>query len=567
MIGEKEFKQAFGDVYFRPIFFFIAPLIALFNCDHRIYSVVLGISILAYITDALVVFRGPLRFFALLGVVTLLQTSSITLISVEDVPTMTQFFEVEVKEDPPQPTGIRLVEPELVRQAIEDLPWDKKHNKVSIIIPARNEDLTYLQKTIDCVLRNTHISAIEEIILVDDASDKPIKKGVKINDGISFEDQKTADVMQIIRNPTRTGVVKSKLRASKTARGVVLVFLDAHVCPQPHWLAQLLRKINKNTRTIAIMREFPLDEKTWTVNTNVPADKNVKQIFDWQMKPHWFDDGNDDVPLMNGGMFAVTKDWWNELGMYDSNFEQYGSENYELSFRTWLCGGEIQVARDSIIGHLATARTYDKDIIIDNQLNAISLWLSGDYEKKYFEYFPERRARSQELKEQQKERIEWKKQKKCEDFQVFVDHFYDSFLSKGFLGADTFSIRTNNKICVQAMSDGNLEARDCEPDNESQKFSLIFGNGIQNVKSLRCLDAANPVKPRSKLITFWCNRKNTNQEWVFLNGRLSTGSYCAQIQGDQPTGLIEIALCNETHGKSSTFHIVQDNPDSEKKEL
>ena len=58
------------------------------------------------------------------------------------------------------------------------------------------------------------------------------------------------------------------------------------------------------------------------------------------------------------GMFAITKYWWQQ-GQKDPALNIWGGENVEISFRTWLCGGRIVVAKDSYVAHyFRTKPTY-----------------------------------------------------------------------------------------------------------------------------------------------------------------------------------------------------------------
>ena len=66
----------------------------------------------------------------------------------------------------------------------------------------------------------------------------------------------------------------------------------------------------------------------------------------------------DDYTPITMGMFAITKFWWQQ-GQMDPALDVWGGENVEISFRTWLCGGRIMVARDAYVAHyFRTKPTY-----------------------------------------------------------------------------------------------------------------------------------------------------------------------------------------------------------------
>ena len=85
----------------------------------------------------------------------------------------------------------------------------------------------------------------------------------------------------------------------------------------------------------------------------------------------------DDYTPITMGMFAISKYWWN-MGQMDPHLEVWGGENVEISFRTWLCGGRIVVARDSYVAHLFRTKptySYDTSLVTKNYIRIAHVWL------------------------------------------------------------------------------------------------------------------------------------------------------------------------------------------------
>ncbi|XP_033121371.1 polypeptide N-acetylgalactosaminyltransferase 5-like [Anneissia japonica] len=100
-------------------------------------------------------------------------------------------------------------------------------------------------------------------------------------------------------------------------------------------------------------------------------------------------------PTMAGGLFSIHRDFFKHLGMYDPGFEVWGSENLEISFKIWQCGGKIEVVPCSHVGHIFRKKSpyFDKSnlgSISRNVLRVAEVLLDG-YKDLYYAYSPQKR--------------------------------------------------------------------------------------------------------------------------------------------------------------------------------
>lgn len=229
---------------------------------------------------------------------------------------------------------------------------------------------------------------------MDDASEKEYL-GEQLDDYIATLPVKTT----ILRAVNRTGLIRARLLGVQAATGQVVVFMDAHCECNQGWLPPLLSRIVENRQTIAcpaidIIYDETFEYKKISEGYYGGFDHNV--AFKWElMSPKEQQRRNHDdsepikSPTMAGGLFAMDREYFFELGAYDEGMDIWGAENLEMSFRVWMCGGELEIVPCSRVGHVFRKKTPysfvkgSTEIIQYNTARVAEVWMD-EYKRFYF---------------------------------------------------------------------------------------------------------------------------------------------------------------------------------------
>lgn len=412
---------------------------------------------------------------------------------------------------------------------------------LSIVMAAHNEH-KYMARTLDSIYKETPASILKEIIVVDDGSTPPLLTVLQ-----AYPDVK------VLRHETRKGLIKSKTEGGNMATSDAIMFLDAHIKPSPNWVQPLMRHMNRNYKRVVVPVIPILDGNTWEANMNAIG---TKMMFDWTLFFSWFEDHNDLVPCMSGGLFGITRQWWHESGEYDYGMNMWGAENIEQSIRVWLCGGEIYVVRESKVAHVFRP-TFPYEInnteIYINKVRTVEVWFD-EFKQHFYEADPAGRQFVSVMGDIS-ERLKIKETLHCKPFKAYMEMFKKVFKSKHMLPENTFLIRDKTTgLCLDVAELPNrLAETQCDTARHAQRWTLgNDGHGLRLAGPDKCLDADAFVRDKEgqRVLLYACQDRSEQQAWSLNNGRILWRHLC--IKG-AAQGELTMEKCDKFLQASGSF--------------
>ncbi|TNN05167.1 putative polypeptide N-acetylgalactosaminyltransferase 9 isoform 1 [Schistosoma japonicum] len=413
--------------------------------------------------------------------------------------------------------SVRRYLPDYREGTCKDNKYSRNMPSASIIMCFHNEAWSALLRSVHSVIDRSPSYLLHEIILVDDFSDRPhLKEALE-------EYMKMLNVVKIVRTKRREGLIRARMLGAAQSSGKVLVFLDSHIECTTGWLEPLLDRIAYNSSIVVVPVITVINDKT--LKYDLPSPSRV-QIggFDWSLSFIWHEQTERhknrpgapyspvQSPTMAGGLFAISREYFNHLGMYDPGMEVWGGENLELSFKIWMCGGSLEIVICSQVGHIFRDRSpyiWDvdvKDPLKRNLLRLADVWLD-DYKRFYharigFEMVDignvsERKALREKLK--------------CHSFDWYLTNIYPELF-----------------VPSKALASGDIES----------------------AAGPHCLDAPLPNKKDSSsvIIKTWpCHKQGGNQFWLLSSeNEIRRDDYCFD-SGIQKYS-IGLYHCHGSHG-------------------
>ncbi|XP_066258266.1 polypeptide N-acetylgalactosaminyltransferase 1-like isoform X1 [Euwallacea similis] len=404
--------------------------------------------------------------------------------------------------------------------------------KTTVIIVFHNEAWSTLLRTVWSVINRSPKELLQEIILVDDASERDFLKQ-PLENYIATLPVET----RLLRSKQRVGLIKARLKGAKVASGEVLTFLDAHCECTKGWLEALLSVIKNDRKTVVCPVIDIINDDSFAY---VKSFELHWGAFNWNLQFRWYTLGGKQMserkldvtkpfpsPTMAGGLFAIEKNYFFEIGAYDEDMNIWGGENLEMSFRVWQCGGRIEIAPCSHVGHIfrkSSPYSFPGGInktLFANLARVALVWMD-EFANVFFKF--NEHARQMKDSQNVSSRLELRKKLQCKSFEWYLDNIWPEHF---FPKTERFFGRIKNiekNLCLlkperKGLSNqpmGLAKIDRCLGDDVADEMFVMTKDGFIMTDDSICLDAPEkeglgPMKARIMACSSY-----SRQKWEYV---------------------------------------------------
>jgi len=370
--------------------------------------------------------------------------------------------------------------------------------KTTVIMCFTDESWSVLLRSIHSIINRTPPELLHEILLVDDFSQRshlqePLDNYIATN----FRSK-----VSIIRLPHRHGLIRARLVAVNRTTTQVMTFLDSHIECNVGWLEPQLAAIAADRRTVASPVIDTLLSDTFQY---VPTADDLRGGFSWNMQfvwhsvPHYeaarrnHHDGLAEpirTPTIAGGLLSIDRQWFFDIGGYDPGLEIWGTENLELSFKTWMCGGQLLIVPCSRVGHVFRSKSPytfpgppGSDVLTAARNNGrvADVWMD-EYGQLFLRRFPYIRDLINTGIHPLSIRHQLRSALGCHSFSWYLESVYRELYRPSVSPVGRGELRhISTQLCMDLDRAGRLTAFPCHGQSGSQYFQLTADGRLEHI--------------------------------------------------------------------------------------
>ncbi|XP_070336789.1 N-acetylgalactosaminyltransferase 7 isoform X4 [Odocoileus virginianus] len=230
----------------------------------------------------------------------------------------------------------------------------------------------------------------------------------------------------------------------------------------------------------------------------------------------------EESPAMAGGLFAIERDFFFELGLYDPGLQIWGGENFEISYKIWQCGGKLLFVPCSRVGHIYRLEGWQgnpppvyvgSSPTLKNYVRVVEVWWD-EYKDYFYASRPESKALAYgDISELKK----FREDHNCKSFKWFMEEIAYDITSHYPLppkNVDWGEIRGfETAYCIDSMGKTNggfVELGPCHRMGGNQLFRINEANQLMQYD--QCLTKG---PDGSKVMITHCNL-NEFKEWQYF---------------------------------------------------
>ena len=362
--------------------------------------------------------------------------------------------------------------------------------------------------------------------------------------------------VKVVHAKKREGLIRARLGGAVASTGQILAFLDSHCEANVGWLEPLVERIYLNRKTVVcpVIDLIDSDSFRYSGSPLVRGGFNWGLHFKWKPIPqHELQrriDATSDIrsPTMAGGLFAIDRDYFQEIGSYDEEMDIWGGENLELSFRIWQCGGLLEIIPCSRVGHVFRKRhpyTFPDGIdhtFSKNSMRVAEVWMD-EYKKFYYATRPD--LKGKDFGDITK-REELKVRLQCKPFKWFLENVYPELVIPDENVLAWGEVRNPDSVlCLDTLGreEGDLLGLFyCHGGGGNQAFSLTRRLELRHEEF--CLDVA---RSGDHVRLLECHGLAGNQKWEHTQGQTlyhAAAGQCLDRGTAESGGNVVMATCD-----------------------